>query len=176
MAPLLPWEDAAVQSKAVDAVVHVTREFPVPREQVFSAWIEPDRITQWFRPANGSSSAELDVRPGGRYRISVHPSPDLPAADIVGTYLEVVPPERLVYTFGWELPALDDLGGLADLEDRDRRLENLKDLNSLVTVRFRDLGGSTEVSITHERLATQGLRAFHIFGWESVLDNLADVV
>jgi len=32
------------------------------------------------------------------------------------------------------------------------------------------------VSLTHERLATQNLRAFHIFGWESSLDQLADLL
>ena len=161
----------------MDAVVHVTREFSAPREVVFSAWTESEVLTQWFTPVDGSSSAELDVRPGGKYRITMQPGPGLPGpAHIVGTYLEVVPPERLVCTFGWELSSSADLAGLESLENLDQRLKDFKSLDSRVTVQFRDLGGSTEVSITHERLATQNLRAVHIFGWESVLDNLADVV
>jgi uncharacterized protein YndB with AHSA1/START domain len=97
---------------------------------------------------------------------------------VVGTYLEVLRPERLVYTFGWELPPREDLrryDNLRDLKDLDRRLEDLANVNSRVTVQFNDLGDATEVSVTHERLATHGLRAFHLWGWESSLDRLADI-
>jgi uncharacterized protein YndB with AHSA1/START domain len=180
MAPRLPWEEASVQNRAVDAVVHVTREYPVPREKVFSAWTESELLSQWFRPENGFSSAELDVRPGGRYRITMQAGGGLPGpVHIVGTYLEVLPPERLVCTFGWEAPPvneLDHLGDLEDVQDLETRLEKLTGIDSRLTVQFRDLGGSTEVSVTHERLATQRLRAFHVYGWERVLDRLGDLV
>jgi uncharacterized protein YndB with AHSA1/START domain len=170
---VFPWEDGALHAKAADAVVHVTREYPVPREEVFAAWTEPDLMSQWFRPQSGSSTVELDVRPNGRYRIATRPTDGLPPADIVGSYLEIVPPERLVFTFGWEFPPADEIGELEDLGDR---LEVLAEVDSRVTVQFRDLGSSTEVSITHEKLADQGLRAFHMYGWESVLARLADLL
>ena len=180
MARVWPWEDGVVRMKAVDAVVRITRQFPVSREEAFSAWTEPELFRQWFTPPGGSSpSAELDVRPGGRYRITMQPPPGLGGPlNVVGAYLEVLAPERLVYTFGWELPPLEDLEGsegLRELEDADRRLRELEDVDSRVTVEFRDLGGATEVSVTHERLATQSLRAFHLWGWESSLDRLADL-
>jgi hypothetical protein len=41
-----------------------------------------------------------------------------------------------------------------------------------VIVQFRDLGDRTEVSVTHERLETENMRAFHRWGWESTLDQL----
>jgi uncharacterized protein YndB with AHSA1/START domain len=83
---------------------------------------------------------------------------------IVGSYLEVDPPERLVFTFGWEEPPpVDGLGALETLDSR-------------VTVQFRDLGDSTEISITHERLDSPELRNFHRWGWESTLDQLARIV
>jgi uncharacterized protein YndB with AHSA1/START domain len=180
MARSQPWEDSALQAKAVDAVVRITRRLPASREEVFAAWTEPDPFRQWFTPPGGSSSkAELDVRPGGEYRITMEPLGLPGPAYVVGTYLEVVPPERLVYTFTWELPRREDLqdhDDLADLRDLDRRLDDLEGLDSRVTVQFRDLGESTEVSVTHERLATRNLRAFHIWGWESSLDQLAELV
>jgi uncharacterized protein YndB with AHSA1/START domain len=178
MAGLAPWDEPAVRTKAVDAVVHVSRTFPAPREEVYAAWTEAKILSQWFRPGDGSSSAELDVRPGGSYRITLQPAPGQPGSlQIVGRYLEVEPPERLVFTFGWETPdELEDLGALGELDDLGTRLERLNNVDSRVIVRFRELEGSTEVSIVHERLATQNLRAFHIYGWEGVLEKLDQVL
>ena len=181
MARAQPWEDAGLRTKAVDAVVRIARQFPASREEVFSAWTQPELFRQWFTPPGGSSpSAELDVRPGGKYRITMKPPRGLPGPiHVVGAYLEVLPPECLVYTFGWELPALEDprgYEGLRELADLDRGLRELENVDSRVTVQFRDLGGATEVSVTHERLASQNLRAFHLWGWESSLSKLADLV
>ena len=104
----------------------------------------------------------MDVRPGGTYRITFERPPAFPGTTyLVGTYLEVVAPERLVYTFGWE---------------QTPYLEELEALDSRVTVRFRDLGDSTEVSITHERLDTEELRAFHRWGWDGSLERLAGLM
>jgi len=153
-------------ASAATAVVHVTRELRASREEVFRTWTDPDLFKRWFTPpGNASVTADLDVRPGGSYRIALERTPMVPGTSyIVGSYLEVDPPERLVFTFGWEDPPPVD--GLGDLETLDSR----------VTVRFRDLGGSTEVSITHERLDTSELRAFHRWGWETTLDQLARIV
>lgn len=153
-------------ASAAIAVVHVTRELRASREEVFRTWTDPDLFKRWFTPpGNASVTADLDVRPGGSYRIALERTPMVPGTSyIVGSYLEVDPPERLVFTFGWEDPPPVD--GLGDLETLDSR----------VTVRFRDLGGSTEVSITHERLDTSELRAFHRWGWETTLDQLARIV
>lgn len=143
--------------------VHVTRELPAPREQVFRTWTEPDLFERWFTPpGNASVTAELDVRPGGRYRITLERTEMIAGTShIVGRYLEVEPPERLVFTFGWQDPP---------------PVEGLETLDSRVTVQFRDLGASTEVSITHERLDTGELRDFHRWGWDSTLDELERIV
>jgi uncharacterized protein YndB with AHSA1/START domain len=162
----LPWSGAGDPGSATSAAVHVTRELPARREAVFRAWTEPDLFARWFTPpGNASVTAELDVRPGGRYRIVLERTEAIAGTSyIVGSYLEVVPPERLVFTFGWEEPP--QLEGL----------EALGALDSRVAVGFRDLGDSTEVTITHERLESIELRAFHRWGWESTLEQLARVV
>jgi uncharacterized protein YndB with AHSA1/START domain len=147
---------------ASTTAVHVTRELPVAREEVYRTWTEPDLFERWFTPpGNSSVTAELDVRPGGSYRITLRRTELIPGAShIVGTYLEVEPPERLVFTWGWEDPPPVE------------GLEALETLDSRVTVQFRDLGESTEVSITHERLDNEELRAFHSWGWNITLDQL----
>ena len=140
--------------------------YPAPREEVFRAWTEPELVRRWFEPPGVTTeSAELDVRPGGAYRIAMRRPPEAPDTYYqVGTYLEVAAPERLVFTFGWEgLPALEVLDGLNELESR-------------VTVLFRDLGESTALSLTHERLRTENLRAFHRWGWGKVLDELDGIL
>ena len=163
MDPARPWSRWADAGPGTGTVVQVTREFAAPREEVFRAWTDPDLFRQWFGSGEGSTrSAEMDVRPGGTYRISFERPPAFPGTTyLVGTYLEVVAPERLVYTFGWE---------------QTPYLEELEALDSRVTVRFRDLGDSTEVSITHERLDTEELRAFHRWGWDGSLERLAGLM
>jgi uncharacterized protein YndB with AHSA1/START domain len=164
--PDRPWAGSAEDpGSATSAAVHVTRELPAPREDVFRAWTQPELFARWFTPpGNSSVTAELDVRPGGSYRITLQRTQLIPGTSyIVGRYLEVAPPERLVFTFGWEEPP-----PLAELE-------SLATLDSRVTVQFRDRGESTELSITHERLETADLRAFHRWGWESTLEQLAQV-
>jgi uncharacterized protein YndB with AHSA1/START domain len=76
----------------------ITRVFDAPRELVWKAWTEPKRMAQWWGP-NGFTNpvCELDVRPGGAYRIVMR-SPDGVDYPLKGVYREVVLPELLVYT------------------------------------------------------------------------------
>jgi len=163
-APEQPWEETEDGGSATAAAVHVTRELPASRDDVFRAWTQPDLFARWFTPpGNSSVSAELDVRPGGSYRITLERTQLVPGKSyIVGEYLEVAPPDRLVFTFGWEDPP-------------PAGIEALETLDSRVTVQFRERGASTEISITHERLNTAALRGFHRWGWETTLEQLADV-
>jgi uncharacterized protein YndB with AHSA1/START domain len=142
------------------AAVHVSRTFAAPRELVFRAWTEAEAVSQWFAPPWLAPHVEADLRVGGRYRITLRVPPTRRKAHVVGTFLEVAPPERLVYTFTWErlpVPAF----GMGD---------------STVTVEFREVGGATEVRLTHELLAKRRLRAFHRRGWERGMGRLARIL
>ena len=61
------------------------------RETVFAFLVEPDKMVRWM-----GSRVQIDPRPGGIYRIE-H-SKDT----ILGEYVQVQPPERVVFTFGFE--------------------------------------------------------------------------
>jgi uncharacterized protein YndB with AHSA1/START domain len=149
------------------AAVHVMRTIPAPREEVFRAWTEPEQLIRWFTgPLGTTEGAEMDVRPGGTYRIDFD-SRLLPAASIIGTYLEVEPPERLVCTFAWE-----GQGRYAFLLSSALDVPQAGE-ESRLTVEFRDRDGSTEVRVTHELLEKRRNRAFHRFGWNTTLANLA---
>ena len=75
----------------------VTRTFNGPARLVFEAWTKPELFRQWWVPKSmGMSllSCEMDVRVGGKYRLEFEPD----AMAFFGTYLEVTPHSRLVWT------------------------------------------------------------------------------
>jgi uncharacterized protein YndB with AHSA1/START domain len=75
----------------------VTRTFNGPARIVFEAWTKPELFRRWWAPKSmGMSllSCEMDVRVGGKYRLEFEPD----AMAFFGTYLEVTPPSRLVWT------------------------------------------------------------------------------
>jgi len=116
---------------------------------------------------------ELDARTGGRYKVEVSCPPEIRPDEqqharsasapeyriykMQGTYREVRPHERLVFTWWWEG---------ADFRE------------SLVTVDFRVLGQSnfTEVTLTHELLPTAKEREDHRQGWELCFDRLTETL
>ena len=80
-----------------DREVVVTRTFNGPARVVFEAWTKPELFRRWWVPKSmGMSlrSCEMDVRVGGKYRLEFEPD----AMAFFGTYLEVTPHSRLVWT------------------------------------------------------------------------------
>jgi uncharacterized protein YndB with AHSA1/START domain len=136
-----------------ETTLRLRRTFQAPRQKVFRAWTEPEELKKWWGPDGFSTpSAEIDLRVGGRFRIAMK-SPRDNVHVLVGTYREVRPPERLVYTWRWE--AEPEYG------------------ETLVTVEFLDRGESTEVVLTHELFPTQEACRGHEQGWKGSFDRLA---
>jgi uncharacterized protein YndB with AHSA1/START domain len=76
----------------------LTRVVDAPRELVFKAWTDPQRVAQWWGPRCFTNPVcELDVRPGGAIRIHMR-GPDGTVYPMTGVYQEVVEPERIVFT------------------------------------------------------------------------------
>jgi uncharacterized protein YndB with AHSA1/START domain len=91
--------------------ITITRVFDAPREEVWRAWTEPERIAQWWGKRGWStpvSSVELDVRPGGAFRLNSINDDDGREMPIDAVYTEVVEHERLV--FGTSSVTFIDLG------------------------------------------------------------------
>lgn len=84
-----------------DRELIVTRMFNAPAHIVFEAWSKPELFGQWWVPKSvGMSlvSCDMDVRTGGGYRLVFsHPAFDQPMT-FFGTYKEVTPNKRLVWT------------------------------------------------------------------------------
>jgi uncharacterized protein YndB with AHSA1/START domain len=127
------------------------RAFTASRQRVFRAWIEPKALESWLKPRGMAVTVRvLDVRVGGSFRFELENGDS-----IVGTYLRVVPPEKLVFTWSGEA-----------IQNRE----------TIVTLDFLDQGLVTEVVLTHEGLDTPDLRALFAGGWPSLLDALASTL
>jgi len=120
-------------------------------EKVYAAWAQPAKLVQWFGPDSGAvTRAETDLRVGGRFRVVFH-TEDGEEHDVSGVYREVVPNERLVFTWAWR---------------------STPERESLVTVALRPDGGGTSLTLTHEQFFDEEARDRHEFGWTGTLDKL----
>src|SRR5258708_24802431 len=71
------------------------RTFEASRQRVFRAWITPRALEHWLRPRGMSMTVRsLDARVGGSFRFDLEDG-----SSMVGTYLQMVPPEKLVYSW-----------------------------------------------------------------------------
>lgn len=85
-----------------DREIIMTRAFDAPRELVFEAHTSCQHMSQWWGPRRYEiAHCEIDFRPGGRWRI-VHCGPDGDEHAFRGEFREIVPPERIVWTFEYE--------------------------------------------------------------------------
>src|SRR5581483_12329172 len=82
----------------------LTRRLRARPEKIFAAWTDPESLMKWFALAQarpGTLSAELDVRVGGRYRISWTDANSGEHHEVGGVYREVVANRRLQFSWAW---------------------------------------------------------------------------
>jgi len=133
------------------ATLVVRRTIYATPEKLFAAWTEPGHLVHWWGPEGVSCpAAEIDLRAGGTYRIA-NRFPDGTLLWIAGVFEVVEPPHRLIYTW---------------------RLESQSMTAERVTVCFEPRNSSTEVIVTHERIADAASRVRHEHGWNGCLDGL----
>lgn len=143
-----------------NTTLEVKRLISAPRELVWKAWTE--QIKEWLKFDEGMTieSVKVDLRVGGKFRIqSKMANGEFFTA--AGTYLEVKPPERVVYTWDWEKDGSSTEFG--ELEGNE----------SQVTVEFRKSGEGTELVLIHERLPSVESRDRHKEGWQMWLERVA---
>ena len=89
-------------------------------EKVFAAWTDPEKVKHWMGPGEIKAlRADSDPRTGGRYRWVMR-SPDGEEHDVSGIYREVIPNEKLVFTWAWKsTPERESLVTLTFKRDGD---------------------------------------------------------
>jgi len=126
----------------------VVREIKVNAkpETVFSYLVDQDKLRRWM-----TIGGTMDPRPGGAFRWQVT-SEDIAS----GKYVEVKPPSRLVFTFGWEGEDAITKAG-----------------SSTIEITLTPDGNGTLVRLVHSGLPTAEAAEKHAFGWEHYLKRLA---
>ena len=138
-----------------ETMLQVEHTFKASRDRVFRAWTEPQVLKKWWGPVGASTPVvEIDLRVGGQYRFGMQ----FPGQDIFyvsGIYLEVQPPEKLVFTWRWEQPDMD-FG------------------DSQVTIEFQQQGNATQVILSHGNFPTAEICQNHRQGWSGFLEKVAE--
>jgi uncharacterized protein YndB with AHSA1/START domain len=131
--------------------INVRRRIAASADVLFAAWLDPANVAAWLRPGTTlRTDARIEPVVGGKYEIDMHQA-DGKTVPHRGTYVEIDPPHRLVFT--WASP---------HTAGRD----------TLVTIDFIQVEGATEISLTHEQLPKYMAQG-HNGGWTSALEKLA---
>jgi uncharacterized protein YndB with AHSA1/START domain len=127
--------------------VDIERHIAAPRDDVFVYLTDAEKYTRWK-----GQHAELDPRPGGLYRVRMGPD-----AVALGEYLEVEPPSRLVFTWGWE--------GNGEVPPGSTTVE----------ITLREEGDGTVLRLRHTGFRSDGDATLHREGWEIYVAKLIEV-
>jgi uncharacterized protein YndB with AHSA1/START domain len=142
-----------VAAQSGQPTLEMKRLLPAAPSVAFAAFSEPNELAKWWGPQGFTiPSVEFDPRVGATYRIEMRP-PEGDSFNLIGEFRDIDPPARLAFTFVWEDPDPDDV-------------------ETLVGLSFRDLGGSTEVALTQGPFKTEARRALHRDGWTDSFDKL----
>ena len=119
--------------------------------KVFAAWTDPALIARWWGPDSGPvTQADIDLRVGGRFTVSFR-TEDGEAHTVSGSYREIVPGERLVFSWAW-------------ISTPERQ--------SQVTISLKPDGTGTMLTLQHEQFFDEAARDSHRRGWTGTLDKL----
>jgi uncharacterized protein YndB with AHSA1/START domain len=153
----------------------ITRIFDAPRALVFEAWTEPQRMAQWWGPhAFTNPVCEMDVRPGGKYRIVMR-GPDGSEYPLSGEYREIAEPERLVMSVDCSEHSSD----WHDLVNANGGTGRQNAAGEVVqTVAFENLDGKTKLAIRmnfeSENIRDAMVKTSMNEGWSQSLERLAE--
>ncbi len=125
-------------------VLQVSVHIAARPETVFPYFVDPQRYVQWM-----GARATLDAVPGGTYRVGMKDG-----VEVAGEFVEVDPPHRLVFTWGWTSDQAVPPG------------------TTRVVVTLEAEDGGTRVVLSHHGLPSEPQRDHHRLGWEAYLGRL----
>lgn len=151
-----------------ERMVVITRSFDAPRELVFRAWTDPEQLTRWYAPTGCTIRfVAIDPRPGGAFHSCLR-TPDGYECWCKGIYLEIVEPERIVYT----LAVTDEHG--ASVEPSAVGMDPAWPRETVVTVTFSELGGGTKLTLHQTAPESLARRTGAHPSWIEMMDRLAE--
>lgn len=106
-----------------DTEIQLTRTFDAPKELVWRAFTEPELLRRWWgRRGSTMPVCEIDLRVGGTWRMTERGA-DGSEHPFRGEYLELEPPDRIVQTFIYDVPPMNEMPSVetATLTEQDGR-------------------------------------------------------
>jgi len=132
----------------------IKRRINAAPAKIYAAWTDPEKLIGWFgvpaKQKQGTLRAETELRVGGRYSISFE-AVDGEHFQVGGVYREIVPNERLVFSWAWH---------------------STPERESQVTISLKPDGAGTLLTLHHEQFFDEAARDGHEKGWNALLDQL----
>jgi uncharacterized protein YndB with AHSA1/START domain len=146
----------------------VTRVFAAPRELVFGAWTEPERLKHWWGPRGYTVPyCEIDLREGGVFLYCMR-SPEDRDFWGKGVFREIVVPEWIVFAMSFA----DAEGNVVPATHYGMSPE--WPLETLLTVAFEEEAGKTRVTLRYEGVPPGADRDGTRQGWSESLERLGE--
>ncbi len=140
------------------------RTFHAPPETVFQAFVSAEALKEWWSPTGYVAvEAHVEVRVGGQYSLVMRAQTGAETVYVHGSYQEISPPDKLVFTHTFERRGGGALFAPVGLADHQ----------TLVTVEFRSYGDGTELVLVQEKIPTSAAEEMLELGWQGILDKLA---
>ncbi len=140
-----------------ESKLELEKEFSVPAEMIYDAWLDPNSVKEWMCPANGVTVPEpiVDAKIGGRFEFNM----DIGAPDKLphsGEYKKLERPNTIQFT--WNSP-------------------NTENKDTLVTISIKKTGESScHLTLLHERLPSEDSMQGHRGGWTNILETLKNTI
>ncbi len=149
----------------------ITRIFNAPREMVFQAWSDPKYVMQWWGPAQFTSPhCTIDFRVGGKFHFCMR-APDGREYWNVGTYKEIVIPERIVSVMYFSDKDANILPASTYFANTDFPNEMVDVVTFEVVA-----AGKTKLTLCRNHSEELANKFGEIQGWNQSLDRFAKVV
>ena len=144
---------------AEDLELVINRVFDAPRELLWKAWTDPEMMKVWSAPRGFTiPRSEGELKVNGTWHATMV-KPDGEELSLGGRYLEIVEPERLVFTHVW----MDENG-------------NPTSSDSTCTVTLTARGNKTEMNFRQTGFDSEGSRDGHNEGWNECFDKLDEML
>ena len=141
------------EQSVIDTSLRIVKHISASVEDVYQAWTDAEQVKQWMGPGQVKcETVDIDLKVGGQYSIAMitaegeHPN-------AIGEYKEIIPNEKLVFTWTWKGGEMPD---------------------TLVTLDFKAKYGGTELTLLHEQFPAKEAAEKHNQGWEGCLAGLEE--
>ena len=143
-----------------ERVLRIVRRFKAPRARVFAAWSDAKQLAKWYGPVDMAIPvAKVNFKVGGEWQTTMRGSQG--DHHVSGKYIEINPPERLVFTWAWHTTPHHDAA---------------REHETICIVEFRAKGKDTEMIFEQRLFKDSAGRDNHNKGWTSAFNGLENLL